>query len=144
MTSSKFPTKDDPSGWSESRAADRHRMARHIAELAEAAGASTEVAPAAGRTGAFDAVQVRIRAPGGLRVTVELARRPSRRDAFVLNWNMEPGAPGKLRPAGLTGSVNAVHFRKATGVAHDFVELCDQVQYGVLQAATGAAYQSAA
>ena len=143
MTANRASIKNDPAHWSESRAADRRRMAWHLDGLATAAGALTEVTSVSSEPFSNDALRVAIRAPGGLCLAVVLSGRSVQPNVFVLSWYMEAGAPGELCPSALIGSVNPVHFRKATGVAQGFADLCTQVQHGVLQAGSGAAYRKA-
>lgn len=85
-------------------------------------------------------ISLRIAAPGGLSVTVNLDGDAGRLHALhFLHWNMDSDSGNRLSP--VFGGVRADQSCKATHVAYSFDALSEQLELSLQLAATGKAYQ---
>lgn len=121
------------------RTADRTRMALHAQELILACGATFERSEGGDYPGPR-CVQLKVRAPGGLCVTVEFDGDSCQPDVYVLSWHIDIGSDAQLSNAVFGGAVNPHHLRKATYIASGFEDLCAKLKSGLQKAADGSAY----
>lgn len=126
------------------RKADRAQMATAIYDLATRVGCTAQI-----EVGAKDrfpderTTMVRIEAPGGLRVNVELSGSCPLGNQHLLHWNMSHGSENLLAP-GFAPSMNTVHYCKATDFAADFAELLQVLESRLRAAVDGTAYMDPA
>jgi hypothetical protein len=119
--------------YSERRAADRTTMANALETMAVELGATVE------RSEHEREISLRISAPGGLCVSVDLDGASCQPDVHVIPWHM--GLDSDKRLARSFGDVNPYHFRKATHVARGWVALKEEIERGLRAAVDGSAYQ---
>jgi hypothetical protein len=124
---------------SESRAADRQKMAAALEQLVAECGASYQRS-AGGTYPGPKAIKLAIEGAEGLAVTVTLDGASCQPNVYVLSWHMALGAVRKLNEATFGGSVNPHHKQKATYVAYGFDELLRQLQRGLMLAKDGSAF----
>lgn len=86
------------------------------------------------------AIRLKVEAPRGLRVTVDLDGDSCQPDVHVLSWHMAPSATAQLNDATFGGNVNPYHKQKATYVAHGFLDLIAQLRKGLAMAVDGSAF----
>lgn len=85
-------------------------------------------------------VLIRVCAPGGLGVFVELEQRnPCGTDQYMLSWCMDGTTELKLSDD-FPGQVNTYHRRKATTFASGYEDLKDKLRSCLKMAADGSAY----
>lgn len=108
----------------ERRKADRAVMARYVAQLAEAYGLTSEVAPGLGAR----ELCAKLAGPHGLRLTVRFRGDTPQcePDTYVLSWHMMPRQDDgyQLNPD-VFDSVNLYHGCKATDVANGYRDLTE-------------------
>lgn len=130
----------------ETRKADRAKMAKLLAARALAAGAvRAEIKP---ETGDRDdhiyrrCTRVAIEAARGLQVGVSFDgdTPQSRPDTHVLSWHMSLDSDARLADVFGYGAVNPYHHCKATQVAYGFEALCETVCAILAKAADGSAF----
>lgn len=124
---------------SETRAADRKKMAAAIEQLVLECG-STFTRSEGGSYPGPHCVNINVSAPEGLNVRVSFDGKSWQPNVYVLSWNMGLDATRLLNSDTFGGSVNQHHFCKATYVAHGFDDLCRQLRSGLLMAKDGSAY----
>lgn len=124
---------------SERRAGDRKKMALALQELITRCGA-TFVRDEGTDTVGAQAIRLRVTAPGGLLLRVDLDGKSIQPDIHVLSWHMAFESINRLNDATFGGNVNPYHQLKATYVAYGFEDLCKQLEFGLLHARDGTAY----
>lgn len=123
------------SGLTERRYPDRVKMAELLEEIARKHGATTERHI---NVWSDRCISVCIKAPGGLRVSVDLDGASTQPDVHVIPWNIALTSDATLEPS--FGSVNPHHFQKATHVAYGWEALAAEIERGLVAAADGSAY----
>lgn len=123
------------------RAADRKLMAKRVAEIAAACGATATIQEGGDYPGPRRVI-VSIKAPGGLCVNPSFDGDSWQPGVFILHWHMESRSENRLKLS--FGGVNPHHFCKATHVTESFESFCDQLRLGLEMAASGEVYQQAA
>lgn len=125
------------SNLSETRKADRQKMAEMVIKLARRLGAKADF------NEVFkdhpSEVWVDIEAPGGLQLTIDFDGKSWQPNTYVLSWHMAYDSPRRLSPD-YWPSLNTVHFLKATDVARGFDELANTLAVRLAAAASGSAY----
>jgi hypothetical protein len=121
------------------RLADRIKMAKILEELIVRCGATSTREDFEGAVKPHP-IWLKVEAPGGLIVTVELDGTMPEPDMHLLAWNIAYGSKAKLNNSTFGGDVNPCHFQKATYIAYGFEELCEQLEKGLLMAKDGSAY----
>lgn len=123
---------------SETRKADRQRMAELVIQLARRLGAKADYHDVF--KDRPNEVWVVIEAPGGLQLTVDFDGKSWQPNTYVLSWHMSHTSDKKLCPI-YWDRVNNVHYLKATDVAVGFDELANLLATRLAAAKSGAAYQ---
>lgn len=123
------------------RQADRLKMAQALTQLALDHDCTVQRTQGGTYPGPR-CIQLALRAPGGLSVTVNLDAASWQPDTYVLNWHIASDSDRKLAPYPFGGSVNPHHFCKATYVAQGFKHLVEQLRKGLEMAKNGTAYQA--
>ena len=90
---------------SETRKADRPKMAAKLAEVVRAAGGQAKIAPVPYKQ---DAILVSIIPPGGGRVSVDFDGKSSQPNVFVLNWCIDIDSDDRFNPVHWA-SINNYH-----------------------------------
>lgn len=121
---------------SETRKADRAKMAKALAEAMIAAGATVEVKPCSYEPKRID---VNITAPGGATIHVDFDGGSTQPGVHVATWNTPQCV--FLSP-GVIGDVNPHHFGKATRVERGLVNLIARLDADVRRFASGDGYLS--
>lgn len=119
--------------YSERRKADREAMAAQMIVLATSHGCTVE------RTDSPPCIMLRIEAPGGLCVSIDVDGKSCQPDVHVIPWHMHYESDAKL--ARSFGDVNPHHQRKATHVRLGFDALHAELERGFKAAADGTAYE---
>lgn len=119
----------------ETRSADRIEMAREVWHIARRCGCSADIEAVTARE-----IWVKVRCPGGLRITVDFDGYTAQPGTHVLSWYMPHDCPGRLAP-GAFQSVNTSHQRKATDIVSGFDPLCRLLERRFKAARDGSAYQ---
>jgi len=125
---------------SPARKADRAAMAKIISDLARGYGCGVETLE-----GSIDeypgpgCTYVKIEAPGGVKVTVELEKKPYA--WYLLSWHTQGSPDVKLSP-GFWSSINTCHYGKATDVADNFDNLQTVLRHRLTGTLNGSAYQA--
>lgn len=122
------------------RKADRLAMAEILSDLAVEAGSTAEIL--VGEAGSFPderTVMVKVSAPGGLQVNIELSGDSALGGEHLLHWHMDSESSNLLAP-GFAPSMNTAHYAKATDFASDFPSLLPLLKDRLTAAANGSAY----
>lgn len=125
---------------SETRAADRKKMADILEKLITELGAAyTRIDGKKGGYPDHREIQLNIRANRGLCVSVNLDGNSWQPDVYVLSWYIASDSDARLSDD-FGGDVNPHHHAKATYIARGFDDLCIQLGIGLTKAATGSAF----
>jgi hypothetical protein len=119
---------------SETRKADRQKMAEKLAAAMTAAGAaSVTVEPC---SYAPQRIDVRINAPGGATILVYFDGQSCQPNVHVATWNTR--GPVFLSP--ILGNVNPCHFGKMNVVGHGIDNLIQQLEQHMRRFVDGSGY----
>jgi hypothetical protein len=123
---------------SETRKADRQKMAALVIEQATRLGCKAYIEEAL-KDNPY-VVWARIEAPGGLLLTVEFDGKSWQPNTHVLSWHMTFDSTRRLSPD-YWPHLNTVHHHKATDVAHGFEALTALLERRLADAVAGTVYQ---
>lgn len=113
-------------------------MAQLVIEMAQKCGAQAELDP--NFVDHPHEIWVRIRAPGGLLLTLDFDGRSPQPDTHVLSWHMYWDSMNELEPYFWT-HVNTVHYCKATDVCEGLDDLLITLKRRLTACVDGTAYQ---
>ena len=125
--------------YTETRKSDRAEMVRQLVELVQSKDVECKVESPS--IWGPRAVQVEIKAPRGLRLSVDFDGDSNQPDIHVLSWHFKHGGTAKLQTT-FAPSVNTCHFRKATDIAYGFDALLNIIALRLDSAISGEAFQT--
>lgn len=118
------------------RAKDRDAMGAYIVSIVQILpGCTAVIEPMPDRE-----LWVRISAPRGVGLTIDLDGTTSQPDTHVLSWHSELGATFKFAPT-FAPSVNPHHWHKATDICEGFEALCKTLTARLTSICNGSAFQ---
>ena len=123
---------------SETRKADRTKMATAIAEIVAECGATCETRPEGSDAFSKRRIVVAIEGPRGLCCAIDFDGDSCQPNVFVNAWNMSTRTDACLtRWYFPNGEVNPFHQRKCTTVVYGFEALCGHVREVLTRANSG-------